>query len=130
MKGDCTPRGVEHVGKTVFCRKANQRKEEQGNPEADEEMENEAPNIEVNVSGRARRQKGWWKRGVVKTKLNTVNIVTNMTAWVHKECDIMDQDALCGLQGAWESPEQKDECVARMNDFERDYWMGTEIGQL
>ncbi len=130
MKGDCTPRGVEHVGKTVFCRKANQSKEEQGNPEADEEMENEAPNIEVNVSGRARRQKGWWKRGVVKTKLNTVNIVTNMTAWVHKECDIMDQDALCGLQGAWESPEQKDECVARMNDFERDYWMGTEIGQL
>jgi hypothetical protein len=53
-----------------------------------------------------------------------------MTVWVHKECDIMDQDALCGLQGAWESPEQKNECVARMNDFERDYWMGTEIGQL
>jgi ribonuclease HI len=41
----------------------------------------------------------------------------------------MDQDALCGLQGAWESPEQK-ECVACMNDFERDYWMGTEVGQL
>jgi hypothetical protein len=53
------------VGKTVFCRKADQSKEEQGNPEADEEMEDEAPNIEVNVSGRARRQKGWWKRGVV-----------------------------------------------------------------
>ena len=65
MKGDCTPRGVEHVGKTVFCSKANQSKEEQGNPEAEEEMEDEAPNIEVNVSGRARRQKGWWKRGVV-----------------------------------------------------------------
>ncbi len=65
MKGDCTPRGGEHVGKTVFCRKADQSKEEQGNPEADEEMEDEAPNIEVNVSGRARRQKGWWKRGVV-----------------------------------------------------------------
>jgi hypothetical protein len=56
----------------------------------------------------------------VETKLNTVY----MTAWVHKECDIMDQDALCGLQEAWESPEQKDECVVRMNDFERDYWMG------
>jgi hypothetical protein len=26
----------------------------------------------------------------VETKLNTVN----MTAWVHKECDIMDEDAL------------------------------------
>jgi hypothetical protein len=52
-------------------------------------------------------------RGVVETKLNTVN----MTAWVHKECDIMDQDALRRLQGAWESPEQKDECVVCMNDF-------------
>ena len=45
--------------------------------------------------------------------MNTVN----MKAWVHKECDIMDQDALRRLQGAWESPEQKDECVMRMNDL-------------
>jgi hypothetical protein len=34
-----------------------------------------------------------------KGKLNTVN----MPAWVHNKCDIMDQDALCGLQGAWET---------------------------
>jgi hypothetical protein len=68
-----------------------------------------------------RRQRGWWKRGVVETKLNTVNV----KAWVHKECDIMDQDALRRLQGAWESPEQKDQCVVCMNDFERDYLMGT-----
>ena len=89
-------------------------------------MEDEAPNSEVNVSGRARRQKAWWKRGVVETKLNTIN----MTAWVHKEFDIMDQDALCGLQGPWESPEQKDECVVCMTDVERDYWMSTEVGQM
>ena len=31
----------------------------------------------------------------METKLNTVN----MTAWVHKECDIMDEDALLRLQG-------------------------------
>jgi hypothetical protein len=42
----------------------------------------------------------------------------------------MDQDALLRLQGAWESPEHKDECVVCMNYFERDYWMGTEVGQL
>jgi hypothetical protein len=53
-----------------------------------------------------------------------------MTARVHKECDIMDQDELLRLQGAWESPEHKDECVVCMNYFERDYWMGTEVGQL
>ena len=53
-----------------------------------------------------------------------------MTAWVHKDCDIMDQDALLRLQGAWDSPEQKDECAVCMNDFERDYWMGTKVGQL
>jgi len=88
MKGDCTPRGFEHVGKTVFCGKAKRSKKEQGEPEAEEGMEDKAPKSEVNVSGRARRQRGWWKRGVMETKLNTVN----MTAWVHKECDIMDQD--------------------------------------
>ena len=86
----------------------------------------EAPNSEVNLSGRARRPKGWWKRGVIETKLNTVN----MTAWVHKECGIMDEDALLTLKGAWEKPEQEDECSVRMDDLEQDYWMGTEVGQL
>ena len=41
----------------------------------------------------------------------------------------MDEDALLRLQGAWESSEQKDECVVCMNDVEWDYWMGTEVGQ-
>jgi len=107
MKGDRTPRGFEHVGKTVCCGKANRSKKEHGEPEEEEGMEDEAPYSEGNVSGYARRQRGWWKRGVVETELNTVN----MKAWVHKECDIMDQDALRRLQEAWESPEQKDECV-------------------
>ena len=96
MKGDCTP------------------------------IEDEAPNSYVNPSGRARRQKGWWKRGVVDTQLNTVN----MTAWVHKECDIMEEDALLRLQGAWDNPQQKDECSVRMDDMEWDYWKRTEVGQL
>ena len=59
MKGDRTPRGFKLVGKTVFCGKANQSKKEHGEPEAEEGMEDEAPNIQVNVSGRARRQRGW-----------------------------------------------------------------------
>jgi hypothetical protein len=96
MKGDCTP------------------------------IEDEAPNSYVNPSGRARRQKGWWKRGVVDTQLNTVN----MTAWVHKECDIMEEDALLRLQGAWDNPQQKDECSVRMDDMEWNYWKRTEVGQL
>jgi hypothetical protein len=54
--------------------------------------------------------------GSVETKLNTVN----MTAWVHKECDIMDEDALFRLQGAWENLQQKDECSVRMDDLEWD----------
>jgi ribonuclease HI len=62
----------------------------------------------------------------VETKLKTVN----MTAWVHKECDIMDEDALLRLQGAWENLQQKDECSVRLNDLEWDYWMGTEVRQL
>ena len=54
----------------------------------------------------------------METKLNTVN----MTAWVHKECDIMDEDALLRLQGAWETPEQKDE--------ERELFIGTRFSNL
>ena len=49
---------------------------------------------------------------------------------MHKECDIMDEDALLRLQGAWETPQQKDECSVRMDDLDWDYWMGTEVGQL
>ena len=65
------------------------------------------------MRGCARRQKRWWKRGVVETKMNTVH----MPAWVHKECNIMDELALIRLQRAWETPEQKDECIVRMNVF-------------
>jgi hypothetical protein len=43
MKGDCTPRGFEHVGKTVFCGKANQSKKEQGDPKAEEGLEDDHP---------------------------------------------------------------------------------------
>jgi ribonuclease HI len=53
-----------------------------------------------------------------------------MTAWVHKECDIMEEEALTKLQEAWDTSEQKDECIVRLNDLERAYWMGTEVGLL
>jgi hypothetical protein len=42
----------------------------------------------------------------VETKL----IKVNLTAWVHKECHITDEDALPRLQGAWDNPQQKEEC--------------------
>ncbi len=58
----------------------------------------------------------------METKLNTVN----MTAWLHKECDIMDEDPLLRIQGAWGNPQQKDKCSVHMNDLEWDYWMGTK----
>jgi hypothetical protein len=38
-KGDCAPRGFEHVGKNVFCGKANRSKKEQGEPKAEEGLE-------------------------------------------------------------------------------------------
>ncbi len=81
---------------------------------------------EVGEGGHACRQKGWWKRGDVEGKLNTVN----MTAWVHKECDIIEEEALTKLQEAWDSSEQKDECTVCLDDLERAYWMGTEVGLL
>ena len=43
MIGDRTPRGFEHVGKTVFCGQVKRSKQEQGDPEAEDEMEDDAP---------------------------------------------------------------------------------------
>ena len=102
------------------------KKKGQGRVEANDETENDAPEDEIEGGGRACRQKGWWKRGDVETKLNTVN----MTAWVHKECNGIEEEAITKLQEAWDSSEQKDECTVRLNDLEGAYWRGTEIGQL
>jgi hypothetical protein len=107
MKGDRTPRRFEHVGKAIFCGKVKRNKTEQGGPEAEDEREEDAPDHDVNENGHACRQKGWWKRGDVEAKLNTVN----MTAWVHQECDIMEEEALTKLQEAWDSSEQKDDVL-------------------
>ena len=40
----------------------------------------------------------------------------------------MEEEALTTLQEAWDSSEQKDECIVRLDDLER-AWMGTEFGQ-
>ncbi len=69
MNGDCTLRGFEHVGKAIFCGKVK-RGENEG-PAAEDEIENDAADESVKGSGRACRQKGWWKRGDVEAKLNT-----------------------------------------------------------
>jgi ribonuclease HI len=53
-----------------------------------------------------------------------------MTAWVHKECDIMDEQAITKLQEAWDSSDQNDECTVRMDKEEWAYWTSTEVCQL
>ena len=109
------------MGKTFLCGRAKRSKKEQGVPEAEGGMEDQAPNDQVDLSGGAHRQRGWWKRGIVETKINTVT----MLACVHKvcvcvcvcvcakECDTMDEDALTRLQGAWENSDQKAEKESR-----------------
>ena len=117
---------VRARGESHLPWKVKRRKKEHETPGAEDEAENDASDNEVDGSGRACRQKGWWKRGDVEAKLNTVN----MTAWVHKECDIIEKEALTKLQEAWDSSEHKDECTVCLDDLERAYWMGTEVGLL
>ena len=90
------------------------KKKEHEAARTEDGTENDAPDDEVAGGGRACRQKGWWKRGDVEAKLNTVNMI----AWVHKECDVIEEEALTKLQEAWDSSEQKDECIVRLNDLE------------
>jgi ribonuclease HI len=125
-KGDCKLRGFEQEGNAVFQGKVKRKKKAHETARTEDEAEHDAPEDEVEGGGRACRQKGWWKRGDVEAKLNTVN----MTAWVHRECDVIEEEAITKLQEAWDSSEQKDECIVRLNDLEGAYWMGTEIGQL
>ncbi len=125
-KGDCKLRGFEQEGKAVFQGKVKRKKKAHETARTKDEAENDDPEDEVEGGGRACRQKGWWKCGDVEAKLNTVN----MTAWVHRECDVIEEEAITKLQEAWDCSEQKDECIVRLNDLEGAYWMGTEIGQL
>ncbi len=95
-KGDCKLRGFEQEGKAVFQKKVKRKKKEHQAARTEDETENDAPDDEVEGGGRACRQEGWWKRGDVEAKLNTVN----MTAWVHKECDGIEEEAITKLQEA------------------------------
>ena len=45
-----------------------------------------------------------------------------------KRVDHLPRSAWIASLG-WESSEQKDKCIVCLNDLERAYWMGTEIGQ-
>jgi hypothetical protein len=76
MKGDRTPRGFEYAGKAIFCGKVKHSEKEQGENEGEDETEEDAPGNDVDEIGRACRKKGWWKRGDVEAKLNTVNMTT------------------------------------------------------
>ena len=42
----------------------------------------------------------------------------------------MDEEALIKLQEAWNNSDRKDECIVRLDDLERAFWMSTEVGQL
>ncbi len=59
MKGDCTLRGFEHVGKAIFCRKVKRRKKEHEAPGAEDEAENDASDDEsMGVDALAGRKGG------------------------------------------------------------------------
>ncbi len=52
------------MGKAIFCGKVKRGGKEHGALAAEDETENDAADDGVEGSGRACRQKGWWKRGV------------------------------------------------------------------
>ena len=53
-----------------------------------------------------------------------------MTAWVHRDCTMVDQATIESLQQAWECTEEKDECLVEPVGLERDYWLGSEAGRV
>ncbi len=63
MKGDCTLRGFEHVGKAIFCGKVQRRKKEHEAPGAEDEAENDTSEFGRSRTGEG--SSGGRKRGVV-----------------------------------------------------------------
>ena len=88
-------------------------------------MEDEQANDD-GTRGRACRQRGWWKTGNVAASACSVG----MTAWVHRDCTMVDQATIESLQQAWECTEEKDECLVEPVGLERDYWLGSEAGRV
>jgi hypothetical protein len=127
VKGDCTLRGFEHVGKAIFCGKVKRKKKEHEAPGAEDKTRQrtmlqttKSMGVDALAGSKGGGSVGTWKQ------LNTVN----MTAWVHKECDIIEEEALTKLQEAWDNSDQKDECTVCLDELEQAYWMGTEVGLL
>ena len=118
-----------NVGRAVFEGKAraapSKGKAEGAEEPSDEEMEDEEANDEGTRS-RACRQRGWWKTGNVAASACSVG----MTAWVHRDCTMVDQATIESLQQAWECTEEKDECSVEQVGLERDYWLGSEAGRV
>ena len=115
------------VGKALFegkARPADSENKDDLEGESSEDEQEDAQPSRKETGGRASRQKGWWKRGAIETNSHSVN----MTAWVHKDCETINQEKLTGIQQAWDCEEMKDECTVRLNGPERDYWLGSEIG--
>ena len=67
MKGDPTTRGFEHTGKAIFCGKVKHNKKEQGENEAENEIEEDAPDNEVDESDTTAGRKGGGNVGMWKT---------------------------------------------------------------
>ena len=128
-RGRDEARAYTTVGKALFEGKAkpadSENKDDQEGESSEEEGE-DAQSGRKGTGGRASRQKGWWKRGAIETNCHSVN----MTAWVHKDCEMISQEKLVSIQQAWDCEEMKDECTVRLNGSERDYWLGSEIGRL
>jgi hypothetical protein len=51
VKGDCTLRGFEHVGKAIFCGKVKCRKKEHESTEVEDEAENDASDNQIDGGG-------------------------------------------------------------------------------
>jgi hypothetical protein len=69
------------MGKAIFCGKVKRRKKKHEAPGAEDEAENDASDNEVDGSGRACRQKGWWKRGDVEVQNRRTNVPCAWMTW-------------------------------------------------
>jgi len=71
------------------------------------------------------RWKVWWRQGNIKCAVSEVYA----SCWVHQDCHVADEQKAALKKAAGVSG-GKDECQARLNGRERDYWIGKEIGML
>jgi len=110
-------RSFEISGKEIFSNHVEMKSKEKKNKKKGSKKKAH--------QGQSVRYMSWWKQGNIKMAMSE----DHTSCWVYKHLIVTAKQIQALLKAARASG-GKDECLVRLAGSEREYWMGTEIGNL